>query len=163
MRLALRAAGRDDLDLLVAFETDPEAARFVTCWPRARHAEALVRPDEQQLIVERDGRPVGFVLLRALGRDGGVVELARIVVSLRGQGLGPRALWLVLERAFVELRARRVWLDVMVDNRRARRAYEAVGFAEDGIAPRGPDEDEDHPLLVMSIDRERWEAGTVAA
>jgi diamine N-acetyltransferase len=151
MELTLRAAGPADIELLLALESDPEAARFVTCWPASRHEEALSRPDELQLVLCEGERPAGFVLLAGIGAAGGVIELRRIVVSPTGRGIGRRALDLTLEHCFGALGARRVWLDVMPHNARARRAYEAVGFCEDGIAPRGPGEDLEEPLLVMSI------------
>jgi RimJ/RimL family protein N-acetyltransferase len=39
----------------------------------------------------------------------------------------------VLDRAFGTLAVHRVWLDVKVHNHRARRAYAAVGFIDEGI------------------------------
>ena len=54
-------------------------------------------------------------------------------VAARGRGLGREALELVLDHAFGELGAHRVWLDVKVDNERARRACAAAGFVDEGV------------------------------
>jgi diamine N-acetyltransferase len=61
------------------------------------------------------------------------VELRRIVIARPGHGLGRAALTLVLDHAFGELRAHRVWLDVKRDNARARHLYAALGFVEEGV------------------------------
>ena len=60
-----------------------------------------------------------------------MVELVRIVVDRPGQGLGTAALRRVVELAFGELGASRLWLDVFADNARARRVYERQGFREE--------------------------------
>ncbi len=54
-------------------------------------------------------------------------------MATKGEGLGREALELVLAHAFGELGAHRVWLEVKVDNERARRAYAAVGFVDEGV------------------------------
>ena len=54
-------------------------------------------------------------------------------MATKGEGLGREALELVLAHAFGELAAHRVRLDVKVDNERARRAYAAVGFVDEGV------------------------------
>jgi diamine N-acetyltransferase len=53
-----------------------------------------------------------------------------IVVVPRGRGLGGQARSLVSDHAFETLG--RLWLDVMIHNERARRAYLAAGFVEEG-------------------------------
>jgi diamine N-acetyltransferase len=63
----------------------------------------------------------------------------------------------VLEHAFGSLGAHRVWLDVMVHNERARRAYAAVGFVEEGVMREALRVD-DAPvsLVLMSVLRSEW-------
>jgi len=50
----------------------------------------------------------------------------------RDRGLGRATLRLLLDYLFDQRDAHRVWLDVVGANRRARRAYEAVGFTHEG-------------------------------
>jgi len=64
----------------------------------------------------------------------------------------------VVDTAFKETDAWRVWLGVFPDNVRARRAYEAVGFRAEGVARGsaffgGTHRDE----LVMALLRPEWE------
>lgn len=60
------------------------------------------------------------------------MELRRIVVREPGKGLGSLALRLIVDYAFERLGAHRLWLDVKVHNHRAQRAYERVGFQQEG-------------------------------
>jgi diamine N-acetyltransferase len=161
MAPSIRPATAGDLDSILGWESEPEAAPFVTCWARERHEQALASATEQHLIVVRDGVAAGFVLLAAIGSTDRILELRRIVVELKGAGVGGAVLALTLRHCFQTLHAGRVWLDVMPHNARARRAYATAGFLEDGLAPAGPDDDEPEALLVMSVTAERWRAAAV--
>jgi hypothetical protein len=97
------------------------------------------------------------VLLAELTSEHHSIELRRIIVATKGQRLGRRALSLVLDRAFGTLAVNRVWLDVKVHNQRARRAYAAVGFIDEGVLRdallnNGAYES----LAVMSILDDEW-------
>ena len=118
---------------MLEMEAAAGAAPWIVRWSRERHERAIVDLDEAHLLVCDGEQPVGFVLLAGLTNENRSVELGRIVIEPAGRGLGRAALRLVLDRAFGELGAHRVWLDVKVDNARARRAYEAVGFVEEGV------------------------------
>jgi diamine N-acetyltransferase len=157
--MRLRAAGTADLDLVLAAEADPDAAPYIIRWSRERHAEALADPDQAQMIVEADDGPIGFVLLAGLAGGHRNVELRRIVIAPRGRGLGRRALALVLDHAFGTLGAHRVWLDVKVHNERARRAYAAAGFVDEGILRDALLTDGVfESLAVMSVIEQDWAA-----
>ena len=131
--LRLRDTTPEDLGLVLEMEAAAGAAPWIVRWSRERHERAIVDLDEAHLLVCDGEQPVGFVLLAGLTNENRSVELGRIVIEPAGRGLGRAALRLVLDRAFGELGAHRVWLDVKVDNARARRAYEAVGFVEEGV------------------------------
>jgi diamine N-acetyltransferase len=156
--LRLRPATESDLEFVLEAEADLDAAPFINRWSAERHRRAIDVADEEALIVVDDEEPVGFVLLAGLEDENDVVELRRIVIVRRGEGRGRRALALVLERAFGELGAHRVWLDVKPHNKRARRAYAAVGFVEEGLlrdvarTPEGAYES----LVLMSMLEPEW-------
>jgi diamine N-acetyltransferase len=141
--LALRTTAPTDLDYVLGLEADPENARFIIGWPRERHERAIADADEAHLLVVDGEAPAGFVLLAGLSGEERDIELRRIVVGPKGRGLGQRTLRLVLEHAFSELGARRVWLDVKPENLRAQAAYRRVGFTDDGELPDG--------LRLMSV------------
>ena len=104
------------------------------------------------------------MLLAGLASPNRAIELRRIVVSEPGRRLGRTALALVLDHAFTLLDAHRVWLDVMVHNERARRAYRAVGFVEEGVLRDALLGDGGYEsLVVMSILAGEWRAKDVTA
>ncbi|RKN11977.1 GNAT family N-acetyltransferase [Streptomyces radicis] len=73
-----------------------------------------------------------------------VLEIRRLVVApeRRGAGVGRALLRAVRDRAYLDHRADRVWLDVRSGNARARRLYESEGFM---VTSRDVGED----LLIM--------------
>jgi RimJ/RimL family protein N-acetyltransferase len=151
--LKLRETVAPDLSEVMAIESDPDVSPWITAWSVDRHRRALAETDEAHMIFSRRGRTVGFLLLAGLTRPDRSIELRRIALSCRGEGLGAAAMDLALGYTFDVLRARRVWLDVLPANARALRLYERVGFADDGPAPHGhllPD-GSSIPLRLMSI------------
>ncbi len=153
MALKLRDTVEADLAEVMAIENDADVSPWITVWPAARHRRAFAEPDEAHMIFSRRGLTVGFLLLAGLTGPDRSIELRRIALSCRGEGLGAAALDLALGYAFDVLRARRVWLDVLPANTRALRLYERAGFADDGLARHGhvlPD-GSSVPLRLMSI------------
>ncbi len=153
MALKLRETLEADLPDVMAIEGDPDVSPWITVWPAERHRRALAEPDEAHMIFSRRGRTVGFLLLAGLSDASRSIELRRIALSCRGQGLGAGALDLALGYAFDVLDGRRVWLDVLAGNVRALRLYDRAGFADDGPAPQRhllPD-GSSLPLRLMSI------------
>ena len=158
MALKLRDTLARDLPEVLAVESDPDVARWVTVWPVDRHRRAISDPDEAHMVFCRRGAVAGYLLLAGLGSPERSVELRRIALSVRGEGLGAAALDLALGFGFDVLAAARVWLDVLPDNSRALRLYERAGFADDGPAPARhllPD-GSSAPLRLMSISEQRW-------
>jgi RimJ/RimL family protein N-acetyltransferase len=88
------------------------------------------------------------------------VELKRLVLQTKGQGLGRRCVRLLKRMAFRDLHAHRFWLDVKQLNTRALALYASEGFVEEGrlresVRITGGDADGYDSLVVMSmLDRE---------
>jgi diamine N-acetyltransferase len=159
--LRLRDTTSGDLDFVLRAESDPDAAPFIVRWDRARHERAIRDPDEAHLLILDRRRALGFVLLAGLDTDPDSVELRRIVVVHRGQGVGRRALTMVLDYAFDRLGAQQVWLDVMVNNIRARRAYASAGFVLEGVVRDGLiTPDGRRSIAIMSVLRTQWRAAS---
>ncbi|GAA2110957.1 GNAT family N-acetyltransferase [Actinomadura alba] len=99
----------------------------------------LANPPEQFLVAERRGRLLGFIrLVQPVPLPSGdhVRQIQGFAVdpAERGRGLGR----LLLDAVFEEARsqgARRITLRVLSVNTRARRLYEAAGFAVEGVLP----------------------------
>jgi len=162
--LLLRDSTAADLDFVLAAESDPDTAPFVICWSREEHERALADADQAHLLVADGARPVGFVLLAGLSNENYSIELRRIVVDRKGQGIGRQAIDLAVDRAFGELGAHRVWLDVKPHNRRARRAYAACGFVTEGTLREAVLTDGAYEsLVVMSMLVQEWAARKVSS
>jgi diamine N-acetyltransferase len=96
------------------------------------HLQRLESPDAAYFLIERHGQPAGFVILCGLNSINRSIELKRVAVSEPGQGIGREALRQIVQMAFSELSAHRLWLDVYSDNQRALGAYRTLGFVEEG-------------------------------
>jgi len=130
--LSLRPTRTEDLDFVVAAERDPEVHPNITMKGREGHIGVIGSDDEDHLILDEGGEPVGYAVLRGLSRPHRSIEIQTIVITKRGRGLGRRALGLILDELFEERGAHRVWLDAVGANARALRAYESVGFVREG-------------------------------
>ncbi len=158
MALKLRDTLVSDLPDVLAIEAEPDVARWVSGWPADRHRRAISDPDEAHMVFCRRGAVVGYLLLAGLSSAAQSLELRRIALRTRDEGLGADALELALGYGFDVLGADRVWLDVLEDNARARRLYDRAGFTDDGLAggPHLLPDGTAVPLRLMSIRQERW-------
>ena len=157
----LRRAGRDDLAFIMTTERLPGFELMVGRWSRDVHLRCLAAPSYAYLIGARaDGEPAGFAILRDLDDPHGNVCLKRIAVAEPGRGFGGAFLDGVVDWAFHQTDAHRVWLDVLADNARARHVYSTHGMNDEGRLrgayqlPDGGRVD----LVVMSLTRPEWAA-----
>jgi diamine N-acetyltransferase len=154
----LRLTTQADLDFVMAAEAEPEVSRFVTVESREAHEEAIADPNQRHLIVRKASEPLGYAILRGVEDPNRVIEVRRIAVTEPGRGLGREALRLVVDQAFRELGAHRVWLDVLPHNERALRAYRAVGFVHEGVMRETQLRNGVHEsLAIMSILEHEWD------
>jgi diamine N-acetyltransferase len=157
-RVRLRPTMLSDLDWVVSVERDPANLPFITPWERPQHEGAIRFPDSRHFIVEAGEcfERAGFVILQGCRNPNRSVELKRIVLQHKGQGLG-RACVRLLERvAFQDLKAHRFWLDVKGLNTRAQALYASEGFVEEGRLRESVRSGDGYDcLVVMSmLDRE---------
>ena len=168
MNLSLRPTMLSDLDFVHGVEQDARNLPFITPWERTQHEGAVRFPDFRHFIVELgDQGPgmlqserAGFVILQGCRNPHRSVELKRIVLQHKGQGLGRACVRLLKRMAFRDLHAHRFWLDVKGLNLRALHLSADEGFVEEGrlresvrVAVDGADGYDS--LVVMSLlDRE---------
>jgi RimJ/RimL family protein N-acetyltransferase len=132
---------------------------FVGRWDESRHRAALADGRHAYFVARDGGAPVGFAIVRDWASPERVAVVKRIAVTRPGLGQGRALLSRVVDAVFEQTDAWRLWLGVFPENRRARRAYEAVGFRAEGIARGvaffgGTHRDE----LVMALLRPEWMA-----
>jgi len=132
--LRLRPTMLSDLDFVSSVELDAQNLPFITPWERIQHEGAVRFPDFRHFIVEAgaDYQSTGFVILQGCRNPHHSVELKRIVLQTKGQGLGRACVRLLAQMAFRDLGAHRFWLDVKSLNTRAQALYRSEGFVEEG-------------------------------
>lgn len=159
--LRLRPAVPGDAAFMAALERQPSSGGFVTRWSEARHRAVLDDPAFATLIGhDGDETARGFVLFGGRDDPHGNLCMLRIVVDRPGEGLGGRLLDAAVDWAFRETGTHRLWLDVLVENQRARQVYARHGFREEGVfrqsfvRPDGSRTD----CAVLSLLRPEWRA-----
>lgn len=125
----LRPIGSTELGLLDGWERDPDVSRWIQAEPIEVHAARFADPLVEYVGIEHQGSLAGAMILCA-DRDGRRIELKRIMMARRGEGLGSSALRTL--PAYCRQRwkhAVELWLDVFADNARARRVYGLAGWS----------------------------------
>jgi len=130
--MRLRRATRDDLPFLLQLEQEFRDLGFVGGDAANTHERQMADADCLYCLVEHKGQRAGYVILRGLRSINRCLELKRIVIAEPGRGLGHQVLRAIIDKAFGELSAHRLWLDVYDDNHRARHLYHSLGFIEEG-------------------------------
>jgi diamine N-acetyltransferase len=151
---AIRTARDDDIPWLVGQEQRPDFAEFIHRWPTEQHLRNLADADKLYLIAQDEAHErIAFVILAGLSSNPRDVELVRMAVVRPGAGIGTPLLAAVIDMAFCDLGASRLWLDVFDDNLRARHAYETAGFHEEAVPPQPARKSDGKPgsLVIMSI------------
>lgn len=132
--IRLRPTMLSDLDFVLSVERDAGNLPFITPWERTQHEGAVRFPDFRHFIVESGSgtEATGFVILQGCRSPHRAVELTRIVLQPKGQGLGRACVRLLKQMAFRDLGAHRFWLDVKANNVRAQALYASEGFVVEG-------------------------------
>ena len=160
-KLTLRAATAADFPFIRALAQRPDYAHFITDQDDAVLAGYLADPSCRLLIAEGQDGPAGFALFCEIGDPSGAVELRRLALAVAGQGRGAGFIAELVDYAFRDLSAARLWLDASGENLRAMTLYERAGFTREGVLRR-------HwyrPMLGRVVDmhlfgmlREEWAA-----
>ena len=154
VHVRLRPTMLSDLDFVLGVERDPGNLPSITPWERTQHEGAVRFPDFRHFIVEAGAgtQAAGFVILQGCRSPHRAVELKRIVLQDKGQGLGRACLRLLKQMAFRDLHAHRFWLDVKSKNLRAQQLYESEGFVVEGTLREAVRLDVGYDsLVVMSM------------
>jgi RimJ/RimL family protein N-acetyltransferase len=133
--IRLRQTTEVDLDFVLQTERDPAHALYVGQWTREQHRQALTEANIRHIVVEdrASGLPVGYLILAGLCSPHHSIEFRRLVIVRKGEGYGKQALRRVIELAFTQWKAHRLWLDVRSGNDRAMQLYRSLGFKEEGV------------------------------
>jgi len=157
----LRKGGTADIGFIMETERQPGYEDFIGHYSQEQHLARLADPASAYLLpIDEHGEPQGFALVRDLDDGSGNIYVQRLAVKSTGAGIGQALLRLVIDWAFTEAGAHRLWLTVRLNNDRARYVYFKLGFVEEGIKrqasvlPDGSRVD----LVMLSILRPEWMA-----
>lgn len=146
-----------DLVLLSDGEWEP--------WPLAaseKHFEKHLEDQERSgFIIEVDGVVIGGCGLHHSHRRDGSTQFGIGIhhPEYVGKGYGPDAIRVLLRWAFHVQNWRRVWLTTLTCNERALRAYQKLGFVEEGRLREESFFDGKYvDVLQMGMLRREWEA-----
>lgn len=145
-RLMLREYREEDFGAIRRWVNDPEATRYLSHAFLAPHT-ALGTEKFMQSILSGQREGYFFVIAdRNTQEYYGQIDIFQVdAVSRCGEigivvapwvwhrGYAREALGLIERYAFEQLNFHRLWLDVFAENVRARAAYRAAGFVEEGV------------------------------
>jgi len=130
----VRAAGAEDISFIADMETSPEYIDSVYSWSPETHLGNLSNAGFRYFIaLGDDDSPIGFAILSDLDDADKAVQLQRIIINARGHGLGRAFLYYVVDKAFGEYQAKRLWLTVFSGNEKAISAYRRLGLMEENV------------------------------
>jgi ribosomal-protein-alanine N-acetyltransferase len=160
--LRLVPARPEHVDFWMVLRAEPASRRFVMTDGDTR-ASLLRRIQDAsgdvndplassfRWMVEYQGRLVGTVSARELSRSQGRIEVGYMMAeALHGQGLGTRAVGMMLERLFSLPFLHRVWLVTSSNNLASQAVARKLGFTREGVL-------RDHYLQEgQRVDQQVW-------
>ena len=132
--LFMREATKSDVDFIVRQESRAENSRWLLTASKQDHLAQRRDPDYRyEIIFNNEDQPLGYAIIRGFENPHQSLELTRFVVADPGKGIGKAFLQRLIDRAFSEWGAHRLWLDLFEDNLRAEQLYKKVGFFPEGV------------------------------
>lgn len=128
----LRLATPDDIGFIRSLTTRADNAPFIGDTDAVTLQGWITSPAVRVLIWEVEGAS-GFAVFRQVGSPPGVVELFRIALDPPGKGKGATFFAALLDFAFRDLGAARLWFDASGENPRAMKIYERAGCRREGV------------------------------
>lgn len=164
--MTLRPATPDDFAFIRSIAQRPDYAPFITDEDEAALARYLGDPSVRLLVWQDTGGPAGYALFCEIGDLSGRVELRRLALARAGKGEGAAFVRVLVDYAFTELQAAKLWLDASGENLRAQKVYDRAGFRLEGRLLQHWH----RPVLGRTVDvmlygmlRAEWAAMTLAA
>lgn len=138
----LRPLELSDAEFLQQLIVNPDVRKYLGRLPQPRNLEQVedriesVTEDDSiiQFIIEKNGENAGTIALFDIDRDYRHAEFGAFMVKpeMHGQGVGTKALEMLLEYAFDELNLHKVNGGYLEDSEASRKVQEKFGFKEEG-------------------------------
>ena len=161
--ITLRDATPVDLALLRGWDEREHVIAGHTDADWGWEVELARSPDwREQLIIETDGVPIGFVQIidparedshywGEVGPDLRAIDIWIGAPEHRGRGFGAEMMRLALESCFADARVTGIVIDPLASNERAHRFYRRMGFKPIGRRKFGRDD-----CLIHELTRRDW-------
>ena len=158
MTLRLYVATSEDVAAIMQLERTPGYEGLVGRWDRERHLQEMALTSSRYLLSKGNGDTHGFVRFQGLDDPNLRVHLKRTAVADAGHGQGTRLLSAAIDWLFTATDTNRLDLEVFVDNTRARRAYEKLGFVTEGVLRDWirMSDGKFRTMVLMSLLRREW-------
>jgi len=117
-----------DVPFIMATERLPGNEGLVGRWEQDEHERALADGSNAYFIGRVSGTSVGFVIVQHWASRDRATLIRRIIVADPGRRVGRALLSKVVDAIFAETDSLRIWLNVFPHNKRAQKAYGALGF-----------------------------------
>lgn len=120
--MIIRKANLDDVEAIVSLDQE----LLQTNWHEKLYAESIVLKDTQSLVLDHEGRLIGFLIYRNIGGDFEIVQLA-LNKAYQRQGLASMMIDYMIQDAqssHIEF----IYLEVEMDNLPALNLYKKYGF-----------------------------------
>ena len=131
-KVLLQPTKRHELQTISTYEAEQGTAEYVLSYSEEQHLKAFSAEHSHYLTIFHDDQMCGFIIY--VREEKHAIELRRIVVSKKGEGLGTLALQAFEKFCATSCGAARIWLDVFERNARARHVYRKHGFNEFGVS-----------------------------
>ena len=166
--IELRDMTRDDGRRLFLWRREPEVDRWNYQSPPSDYGmhqawldDFMADPDRAGWIIEENGRPCGFLMLKGVADSQQRAQWGWYIgeAAARGRGAGRAAQALGLDRAFFDFGLQKVWSEVLADNEAALKAQAAAGFRREGYLRRHAFKDgQFRDVVLLAILVEEWRA-----
>ncbi len=120
--MIIRKANLDDVEAIVSLDQEV----LQTNWHEKLYAESIVLKDTQSLVLDHEGRLIGFLIYRNIGGDFEIIQLA-LNKAYQRQGLASMMIDYMIQDAqssHIEF----IYLEVEMDNLPALNLYKKYGF-----------------------------------
>lgn len=120
--MIIRKANLDDVEAIVSLDQEV----LQTNWHEKLYAESIVLKDTQSLVLDHEGRLIGYLIYRNIGGDFEIIQLA-LNKAYQRQGLASMMIDYMIQDA-QSSNIEFIYLEVEMDNLPALNLYKKYGF-----------------------------------
>lgn len=128
--IELRESLKHEVTAFVDMENATDTSEFILPYTVEKHIAEMNQAGLIYLSIYDADKLTGFIILAI--DDANEVEFRRIVVAVKGKGLGQAAMEKMELYCKTKLNCRRIWLDVFADNERGQHIYQKLGYKQFG-------------------------------